>query len=459
MADSAAVFKAYDVRGVVPSELNADLSRSIGQAFAGLVRRKEPEKSSVAVARDMRSSGEDLLAAFSDGVMGAGLNVIDVGLASTDMLYFASGYLEVPGAMFTASHNPAHYNGVKFCLSGARPIGIETGLSEMRDDVVRGIRIKNLPSRGSYSATNLLREFVDHALSFINPANLASLRVAVDTANGMGGLIIPAVFETLKLELDILFPELDGSFPNHPPDPLQPENLIDLQKRIVATSADVGLAFDGDADRVFFVDEKGQLISGTLITAVLARTFLGREPGAGIVHNLICGRVVPETITEYGGRAVRTRVGHSFIKSVMAEESAIFGGEHSGHYYFRDNWRADSGVIASLIMLEELSVSRVPLSELLLPFRRYVDSGEINVSVDDPEGVIEHVARHYTDLPQDRLDGLTVEANGWWFNLRPSNTEPLLRLNLEATNEVVCTGQTADVVSTILEVDGNRAFA
>ena len=399
----------------------------------------------MAVARDMRSSGEGLSAAFTDGVTAQGLDVFDIGLASTDMLYFASGHLGVPGAVFTASHNPAGYNGIKMCLSYARPIGIDTGLGLIRDDVLGGVGVADTGRTGTVTTVELLDEFAGHVRSFVDVSALRPLRVVADTANGMGGLVVPAVFEALPVELEVLFPELDGTFPNHPADPLQPANLIDLRDRVLATGADVGLAFDGDADRVFLVDERAQPVSGTLTTALVARSVLRRNPGATIVHNLICGSVVPEVIAESGGRAVRTRVGHSFIKAVMAEEEAAFGGEHSGHYYFRDNWYADSGLVAALIVLEELSTSGGTLSGLLEPFDRYAASGEINTSVGDPAAVIDRVAQHYAGSPQDRLDGLTVEPDGWWFNLRPSNTEPLLRLNLEAADAESCATRVAEV--------------
>ena len=448
MGDAAAVFKAYDVRGLTPEELDADLCRSIGAAFAALVRSEEPDTGSVVVARDMRPSGGELAAAFTDGVTATGLDVVDIGLASTDMLYFASGHLGMPGAVFTASHNPAGYNGIKLCLSAARPIGIDTGLGRMRDDVLSGVQPPSGPI-GSVTSLDLLEAFAGHVRSFVDVAALRPLRVVADTANGMGGLVVPAAFAGLPVDLDVLYPELDGTFPNHPADPIQPENLRDLQARVLETGADVGLAFDGDADRVFLVDEAAEPVSGTLTTALVARSVLRREPGAAIVHNLICGRVVPEVIAEHGGRAVRTRVGHSFIKAVMAEEGAAFGGEHSGHYYFRDNWRADSGLIAALIVLAELSASDGTLSDLLAPFRRHVASGELNSRVADPVAVIEHVSRHYASSPQDRLDGLTVECDGWWFNLRPSNTEPLLRLNLEAGDADACAERVAEVQALI----------
>jgi phosphomannomutase len=345
--------------------------------------------------------------------------------------------------MLTASHNPAQYNGIKMCLSGARPIGEDSGLDE-----VRRLTAEDLPpaaDEGSLTELDLLDDFARHVRSFVDVDKLRPLKVVADTANGMGGLVAPAVFASLPFDVEILYPELDGTFPNHPADPIQPENLADLRRRLLEVGADVGLAFDGDADRVFLVDEKAEPVSGSLTTALVASAVLDKEPGATILHNLICSKAVPEIIEERGGKPVRTRVGHSIIKKVMAETGAAFGGEHSGHYYFRDNYRADSGLIAALIVLEQMSVSDEPLSELLRPFERYVASGEINTRVSDVDAVIDAVADAYADASQDRLDGLTVDFGDWWFNLRPSNTEPLLRLNLEAPTEDECERHTQEV--------------
>jgi len=397
----------------------------------------------VLVARDMRPTGPELVDAFAEGVMSQGLDVVDVGLASTDMLYFAAGALDAPGAMFTASHNPAAYNGIKLCRSGARPIGQDTGLDEIRRRAEAGVA--PVATRGRRHEEDVLGRFADHVRSFADPAHLRPLKVVADTANGMGGLVVPAVFDGLPFDVEILYPELDGTFPNHPADPIQPENQRDLQERVLATGADVGLAFDGDADRVFLVDEKAELLSGSLTTAIVAAEMLQREAGATIIHNLICSRTVPEVVAEGGGTAVRTRVGHSFIKEVMADTGAIFGGEHSGHYYFRDNFRADSGLIAALVILDVMGRAGVPLSELRRPYERYAASGEINTEVADPAAVIEVVAAAYPDADQDRLDGLTVDLGDWWFNLRPSNTEPLLRLNLEAADADECARRVTEV--------------
>jgi phosphomannomutase len=442
-----AIFKAYDVRGTVPDQLDPALSERIGAAFARFVLDSAaggPAPERVLVARDMRESGVDLAAAFAEGVQRQGLDVVDLGLASTDLVYFAAGHLDAPGAMFTASHNPARYNGIKMCLAGARPIGQDTGLAEIRRMTAAGVEPAPSPP-GRVEAMDLLGAFADHVRSFVDVAALAPLRVVADTANGMGGLVVPRVFDTLPVTLEVMYGELDGSFPNHPADPIQPENLRDLQARVRETGADVGLAFDGDADRVFLVDDRGEPLSGSTTTAIVAKGILEKEPGATILYNLICSHAVPEVIEENGGTAVRTRVGHSFIKAVMAETGAAFGGEHSAHYYFRDNFRADSGSIAALMVLEQISKAGVPLSSLRKPFDRYAASGEINTTVDDAAAVIERVAAAYPDAAQDRIDGLTVELEDWWFNLRPSNTEPLLRLNLEARTREACDERVAEV--------------
>jgi len=443
MGDPAAVFKAYDIRGLVPDELDEGLARDLGSVFALLVREAEPATGRVVVARDMRASSPALAGAFADGVRAQGIDVVDIGLASTDLAYFASGHLDVPAAMITASHNPAHYNGIKLCLAGARPVGQDTGLTRMAELVEAGL--PDGPGGGRIEAADLLDAFADHARSFVDPATLRPLKVVADTANGMGGLVLPAVFDTLPFDLEVLYGELDGEFPNHPADPIHPENLRDLQARVLAVGADVGLAFDGDADRMFLVDERARPVSSSATTALIASAILQAEPGATIIYNLICSRVVAEVIAELGGRAVRSRVGHSFIKMAMASEGAAFAGEHSGHYYFRDNFGADSGIIAALLVLEALSTHDGPLSDLVAPFDHYAASGEINFEVDDPGAVLDTVAAFYAGHPQDRLDGLTVDAGDWWLNLRPSNTEPLLRLNLEAGDPVACAERVTEV--------------
>jgi phosphomannomutase len=438
-----AIFKAYDIRGIHPDEIDEPLVRRIGNAFARFTGAAR-----IVVGRDMRSSSGPLVAAFVDGVTVAGVDVVDVGLCSTDVVYFASGRFDVPGAMFTASHNPAQYNGIKLCRAAAAPVGEDTGLRQIKETVAAGV-IEKAEVAGTVEHRDLLSDFAEHVRSFVDVAALRPLSVIADTANGMGGLVVPAVFDPLPGSLEILFGELDGTFPNHPADPIQVENLADLRAAVVAHGADIGFAFDGDADRVFLVDDLGEPVSGSTTTAIVARGLLARHPGETIVHNLICSKAVPEVVRESGGVPVRTRVGHSFIKQVMAETNAVFGGEHSAHYYFRDNWRADSGCIAAVVVLEELGRAGVPLSELRKPFERYVASGEINTRVGDPVATIERVAAAFGRFEQDRIDGLTVDAGDWWFNLRPSNTEPLLRLNLEASDRADCDEHTAEVLAIV----------
>ncbi len=445
MADSLdIIFKAYDVRGLYPEELDESVAKKIGNAFARFTAA-----STVIVGRDMRPSSVPLSQAFIEGATLAGADVVDVGLASTDLVYFASGKLDAPAAMFTASHNPAQYNGIKMCRASAAPVGEATGLVQIKEAVAAGL-VERAEEAGRVEHRDLLAEFADHVRSFADTGALRPLRVVADTANGMGGLVVPAVFDALPFDLDILFGELDGTFPNHPADPIQPENLVSLQKAVLEAGADVGLAFDGDADRVFLVDDQAQPISGSITTAIVAKGILEKTgPGETVVYNLICSKVVPEVIREMGGTPIRSRVGHSFIKQVMAETKAVFGGEHSGHYYFRDNWRADSGLIAAMVVLEQLSRAAAPLSELRKPFERYAQSGEINTTVGDPLAVIERVAGAYRGAEQDRLDGLTVDLGDWWFNLRPSNTEPLLRLNVEAADRLACDAHTEEVLDLI----------
>jgi phosphomannomutase len=381
----------------------------------------------------MRTSSEPLADAFMRGVTDVGCNAIDLGLVSTDLVYFASGVRDLPGAMFTASHNPAGYNGIKFCRRKAAPVGQDTGLATISELAAAGVDAS--PDKGTVKQEDMLERFADHLLGLIDADSIRPFTVAIDTANGMGGRVVPAVFDRLPVRVVPLFFELDGTFPNHPADPIQPENIKDLQAAVTSESAALGLAFDGDADRVFLVDERAEGVSGSLTTALVADRILDRNPGAAVVYNVICSRVVREVIEERGGRGIRSRVGHSFIKQLMASEGAIFGGEHSGHYYFRDNFNADSGLLAALYVLETMSASDQPLSELLKPLRRYAASGEINVRVADQQAVVEQIASRYTDGDADRLDGLTVSYDDWWFNVRPSNTEPLLRLNVEAKTE------------------------
>jgi len=445
------LFKAYDIRGLVPEQLDADLARRIGSAFAAFAGAPR-----VLVGRDMRASGGALARAFAEGVTATGADVVDLGLMSTDEMYFASGRLDAPGAMFTASHNPAQYNGIKLCLAGARPVGEDTGLAEIKAAVARGRAPALPPIAGTITTADVLDDFATHVRSFVDPQVLRPLRVVADTANGMGGLVVPRLFEPLPFHLEVLYGELDGTFPNHPADPIQIANLWDLQEKVLSEGADVGLAFDGDADRCFLVDDQAQPLSGSTTTALVAAAMLDKFPGSTVLYNVICSRAVPEIITERGGTPVRTRVGHSFIKSVMAETGAVFGGEHSGHYYFRDNYRADSGSIAALVVLEVLSKSDQPLSELRKPFERYADSGEINTEVPDPGAVIDQLAAVFDPARQpgvtlEWVDGLTVDLRTWWFNVRPSNTEPLLRLNLEAATPAECEAHTAEILALIKE--------
>jgi phosphomannomutase len=442
------IFKAYDVRGVVPDELDAATARRIGASFASWAGAP-----SLLLGRDCRLSSPELAAAIIDGATAVGVDVVDLGLASTDLLYFASGSLDLPGVMLTASHNPPDYNGMKLCLPGARPVGQDTGLADIRA-LAEGPESAPAATRGAVRDRDLLDAYVEHVLRFVDASSMRPLTIVTDTANGMGGLVAPAVLARLPVTLHQLFPELDGTFPNHPADPIDPKNQVDLKAAVLEHRADIGLAFDGDADRVFLVDERAEGVSGSIVTALVARALLRRDPGAPVVYNLICSWTVPEVIREEGGQPIRTRVGHSFIKQVMAETGAVFGGEHSGHYYFRDNYFADSGLIAAVVALGELSSAGGPLSELLAPFRRYAASGEINTEVDDPAARIEAVAAAFDDGKQDRLDGLTVEFPDWWCNVRASNTEPLLRLNVEARTEELLADRTAAVLAIIRNEEG-----
>jgi len=438
----SAVFKAYDIRGTYPDQIDAALVRALGAAVAKFCASPE-----LLVARDMRESGVELTAAFAEGAATQGVAIIDLGLASTDFLYFAAGHLNRPGAMFTASHNPAQYNGVKLCFAGARPIGQDTGLAEIQALTEAFMTNPPAPATPIVTARNLLAEWVQHVHSFIDVEQLRPLKIVADTANGMGGFVVPLVMAGLPFEVDILYPELDGSFPNHPADPIQPENLVDLQRAVVERGADIGLAFDGDADRVFLVDEHAEGVSGSLTTAMVADAMGKRHAGATILYNLICSKVVPEVIAANGGTAVRTRVGHSFIKAEMERTGAVFGGEHSGHYYYRENFNADSGIITAMVVLGLMGSTGKSLSELVAPYAKYAASGEINTEVPNPKLAVELVARHLEGAGPilDHLDGLTATYDDWWFNLRPSNTEPLLRLNVEAPSP-------ADVATHVAEV-------
>jgi len=441
MSDLASIVKAYDIRGVVPDQLDEGVAESVGAAFAKLTGA-----TTIVTLHDMRASSGPLADAFGRGVTSAGADVLAAGLGSTDMLYYASGDLGVPGAMITASHNPARYNGIKLCRAGAKPVGIETGLKEIQDLAERAF--VPAPSPGTVTRIDLLTGYASYLRKLVDISGIRPLTVAVDAGNGMAGHTVPKVFEGLPITLIPLYFELDGTFPNHEANPIEPENLRDLQRAVIEHHADIGLAFDGDADRCFVVDERGVIVSPSVITALIAVRELAHEPGAAVIHNLITSRAVPEIISEHGGVPVRTRVGHSFIKAKMAEHNAVFGGEHSGHFYFRDFWFADSGMLAALHVLAALGSQTQgsqpqgepvrPLSQLLAEYSRYFASGEINSTVADQAATTAQVNAVFEGRPgvsTDELDGLTVSADTWWFNLRPSNTEPLLRLNAEADTQ------------------------
>jgi phosphomannomutase len=428
------IVKAYDIRGLVPEQLDESVARDVGAAFVRFLGAPQ-----IVIGYDMRDSSPGLAAAFADGATSQGADVIEVGLASTDMLYFAAGSLDVPGAMFTASHNPARYNGIKLCRAGAAPVGQDSGLADIRAMIEAGIPAYDGPA-GQTSDRELLADYSAYLKGLVSGIrDIRGLKVVVDAGNGMGGLTVPVVFADLPLEVTELYFVLDGNFPNHEANPIDPANLRDLQAKVREVGADLGLAFDGDADRCFVVDERGEIVSPSALTALIAARELGREPGATIIHNLITSHAVPEIVRERGGVPMRTRVGHSFIKATMAETGAVFGGEHSGHFYFRDFWRADSGMLAALHVLAALGTQGDTLSELLAEFSRYADSGEINSEVADVEASAAAVREAFAGrdgVVIDDLDGLTVDLpDGSWFNLRPSNTEPLLRLNIEAADD------------------------
>ncbi len=433
---SASIFKAYDIRGLVDGELTPEFAFAVGGAFARFLKG-EREPATVVIGEDMRPSSPELADAFSAGVTAQGLDVIRIGLASTDMLYFAAGKLNLPGAMFTASHNPATYNGIKLCLSGARPIGKESGLLTIEKFVSEGSPIA-LSQVGIERKQEMLDDYVTHLLTLVDLSKTRKLKIVIDAGNGMAGHTAPAVFQRLNAEVIEMYFELDGTFPNHEANPIDPENLRDLQAAVIRHGADIGLAFDGDADRCFLVDERGELVNPSALTSLIATRELAKHPGSTIIYNLISSKAVREVVVENGGTAVRSRVGHSYIKKLMAETGAVFGGEHSGHFYFRDFWRADSGMLAALHAIAALGEKEVTLSNLLSPFNRYISSGEINSTVSDAASASRKVEEFYGAQPGvevDHLDGLTVTGETWWFNLRASNTEPLLRLNVEAESE------------------------
>jgi phosphomannomutase len=446
--------KAYDVRGLVGSQLTSEVCRALGHAFARFVA--DSGAGAIVIAHDMRDSSPELSGAFAEGVTGAGLDVVMGGLASTDMLYFGSGTLQLPGAMFTASHNPATYNGIKMCLAGAVPISLDTGLARVRDDaqaILDGTAEPVLADRaGTVSERNLLADYADYLRSLVDLTGIRPLHVVVDAGNGMAGYTVPAVFDGLPLRLEPLYFELDGTFPNHEANPLDPANLVDLQQEVKRTGADIGLAFDGDADRCFVIDERGEPVSPSAITALVATRELVRHPGATVLYNLISSRAVPQIVTEAGGVPIRTRVGHSFIKAEMATTGAVFGGEHSAHYYFADFFRADTGMLAAMHVLAALGGQDRPLSEFAAEYERYSDSGEINSTVRDAAGKLGEIrawaAAHGAEV--DELDGVTVSLpDGRWFNVRSSNTEPLLRLNVEAGDQASMTALRDEILALI----------
>ncbi|MFN2448767.1 MAG: phosphomannomutase/phosphoglucomutase [Candidatus Baltobacteraceae bacterium] len=431
--DPSALFKSYDVRGIYPSEINEDIAYKIGRCFVPLLRAKR-----VVVGRDMRPSGAKLFEAFSRGACEAGADVTDIGLVSTDALYFVVGKFGFDGGvMITASHNPADYNGMKFTRDRAQAISLDTGLGEIRDRIASGTLPEKAPKAGTVAQQNVLEDFGAHCLSFIEPRTVKPFKIAIDAGNGMAGETVPHVFKHLPCEVTPLYFELDGSFPNHPASPIEPENMIDLQAAVRKHNCDLGVAFDGDADRMFIVDEKGDLIDGSTVTALVALNTLKRYPGSKILYNLICSRSVPELIEQHGGVPIRSQVGHSLIKKTMRDEDAVFGGEHSGHFYFKNNWYADSGMIALMQCLELFSEADKPVSEVIAPIDTRFRSGEINSTVKDARVKMQAIQDHYKDANIDHLDGVTISYPDWWMNVRPSNTEPLLRLNVEGDTKAL----------------------
>ena len=443
-----AVVKAYDVRGRSPEQLNPEMTFALGMGFA--LETGVDAGGTVVIGHDMRDTSPLLVQAFSDGVRAQGGHVIAIGLASTDLLYFASGDLNLPGAMITASHNPAEYNGIKLCRAGAKPIGYDTGLSMIAERATEFLTARvSYEPRGGYEELDALSRYADYLHELVPMPSGRRLKVVADAGNGMAGHTVPSVFAPLDVELTPMYFELDGTFPNHDANPLDHSTLVDLQAKVRETGADIGLAFDGDADRCFVVDEKGDVVSPSAITALIASRALITTPGATILHNVITSRAVPEIIAENGGKAVRTPVGHSLIKAEMARTGAVFGGEHSGHFYFKDFFLADSGMIAALHVMAALAETEGTVSALMAQYERYSSSGEINSTVDDGASVIEKLAQIYADHPQDRLDGLTVTAQNWWFNVRASNTEPLLRLNVEGDDEPTMARIRDDVLAVV----------
>jgi len=447
MKINGSIFKAYDIRGTYPDQLDdgtAGTAYGVGLALATLLRPKR-----AVVGRDMRISSDKLNAAVKKGLIEGGADVDDIGLISTDGLYFAVGkYRYDCGIMITASHNPPEYNGMKVCEKEAVPLSGDGKLSEVKD-IILNDRFEKSATPGSVNEKNIISDYVDHVLSFVDISRIKPFKIVVDAGNGMAGMIVPEIFKRLPCELIPMYFELDGNFPNHPASPIEPENVADLKAKIAETGADLGAAFDGDADRVFLVDENGKTLGGDMVTALVAKSLLKKNPGSTVLYNLICSKAVPELIKAMGGIAIRTRVGHALIKPLMKEHNAIFGGEHSGHFYFRDNWFADSGLIALLVCLELISEADLPLSRQVSTFDKYVRSGEINSEVADIKKKLSEVEKEFSDGRIDKIDGLTIEYDNWWFNVRPSNTEPLLRLNVEADNDRTladATGRILDVI-------------
>ena len=431
MADiNTDIFKAYDIRGIYPTDINEDLAYKIGKAF--VTHLKCP---SVAVGRDMRLASPQLSKALMRGITDSGADVIDIGMVSTDGLYFAVGKFGYPaGIMVTASHNPAEYDGFKMCRENAIPLSNETGIEEIKNIVLADKYESVSDRRGNITPKDILDDYAKHILSFVDIEKIKPFKIVIDAGNGMAGKIIPIIFRNLPCEVIPLYFELDGSFPNHRASPIEPENVIDLRNKVKELGADLGAAFDGDADRMFLCNEKGDMLGGDMVTALVAKNLLTKEKGATILYNLICSRTVPKIIEEGGGKPIRTRVGHAFIKALMKKYNAVFGGEHSGHFYFRDNWFADSGMIALAVCLEVISFDNKPLSEIISSMDPYYRSGEINSKVDDVPAKLKEIESAFPDAKIDHLDGITVEYDDWWFNVRPSNTEPLLRLNVEASS-------------------------
>lgn len=444
MLIDSSIFKAYDIRGLYPQQINSQIYRAIGVATGNVLKCK-----TAAVGRDMRLSSPELASALIEGLRLAGVNVTDIGLVSTDALYFAVGKFGFEcGAMVTASHNPPQYNGLKMCKKDAVPLSAETEMAEI-NRLVQTDSIALAASEGNLTPKDILADFIKHALSFVNISSIKPFKIVIDAGNGMAGKIIPELFKHLPCQLVPMYFELDGSFPNHLASPIEPENIVALQQRLVAEKADFGAAFDGDADRVFLLDENARSLGGDMVTAMVARSLLAKNPGATIIYNLICSKAVPEVIEANGGVPVRTRVGHAIIKPIMKEKNAVFGGEHSGHFYFRDNWYADSGLIAFLVCLELLSKSKARLSELVTSFDKYVRSGEINSKVKDIPSKLNELINAFPNAHVDRIDGATIDCGDFWFNVRPSNTEPLLRLNLEANTKELMQDKTREVLAII----------